>query len=58
MILYFIEQYIMYIYICGINAMDAIFLIHLCDDCYKLFNISIFSITHEMRYKIKGMSDS
>jgi hypothetical protein len=38
--------------------MDAIFLIYLYDDCYKLFNISIFSITNEMRYKIKGMSDS
>jgi hypothetical protein len=38
--------------------MDVIFLIHLCDGCYKLFNISIFSITHEMRYKIKGMSDN
>jgi hypothetical protein len=48
----------MYIYICGINAMNVIFLIYLCDDCYKLFNISIFSITHKMRYKIKSMSDN
>jgi hypothetical protein len=38
--------------------MDVIFLIHLCDDFYKLFNIIIFSITHKIRYKIKGMSDS
>jgi hypothetical protein len=38
----------MYIYICGINVMDAIFLIHLCDDCYKLFNTYIFSITYEI----------
>jgi hypothetical protein len=39
----------MYIYIYEINAMDAIFLIHLCDDCYKLFNTNIFSITHEIQ---------
>jgi hypothetical protein len=38
--------------------MNAIFLIHLCEDCYKLFNISIFNITHEMRHKIKSMSEN
>jgi hypothetical protein len=48
----------MYIYTYGINTMYDIFIIHLCDDCYKLFNINIFSITREMRYKIKDMSDS
>jgi hypothetical protein len=38
-------------YICGINTMNDIFLIHLCDDYYKLFNTSIFSITHEIDIK-------
>jgi hypothetical protein len=28
--------------------MDAIFLIRLCDDCYKLFTIDIFRIRHEI----------
>jgi hypothetical protein len=31
--------------------MNVIFLIHLCDDYYKLFNTSIFSITHEIDIK-------
>jgi hypothetical protein len=41
----------MYIYIYGINAMDAmdaIFLIHLCNGYYKLFNINIFNIIYEI----------